>query len=263
MKRHAAPIAVLAVALALAGCLGSVGDDPAFDREERAVALQEDAVDAMEEVDAYRFETDLTVRVEGEDESGTVSMTLDGAVDEEAERMHVGTELESTSATGSRSEEFETYVLGDEAYVEQFGGWVRQPTAEDPWRETTLAQDRELLESADVRVVGAERVDGTETTVIGLEPEPATLEEYAERDRAGVGGSNAMDVQSATVRQYVANDTNRIVRSELSVTATIDGDHAELELVVTYDGFDEDVTVDVPEDLEGRADGGSSARLPS
>jgi len=247
-RRLCALIAVLVVSVALAGCLGAEDDD-----QHSAEELRAGAVDAMENVDSYTMRTTANVSVSGT-ETTTQSQEVVMRVDQADRRASIEQTVQSSGTTQT----VEAYLVDDTMYVQQAGTWQTRQLPQDPWAGAGAGQTNqfEILGSANVTHNGSETIDGVETEVLELnmtgDDYEQLLQEQANQSGTGSLGSlvRLADVQSVTIRQYVATEEPHYVhRVESEVAITVVGQEAETSSVLTFEDFEEDVTVELPEDL--------------
>lgn len=243
MRRNALLSVCVAALLVTAGCTGLSGDDGGTDTSQ----LQSDVVDAMADVDTYRMEMRMNVSTSGR----SLSLTQRGAFDHEAERARVNATVMGRQTT--------TYIDGATAYVNAAGIWQsRNLSDRDPWNESTgIEQQRALLQSGDVTVVGSATVEGVATTVLRVDPEPSDVKSVVAQQQGG--GLDGVGIESATYRMYVANDTHRLRQVEMDLSMSISGQTAEANATITFSEYGEPVNVSVPDAATGQAARGAVA----
>mgnify|MGYP000191628523 CR=1 FL=1 len=261
MRRNALHAMAVAVLLVTAGCAGLSGGDGATDANQ----LRDDAASEMASADTYRMEMRMQVSAGGR---GT-TVTQHAVFDHGAERARVN----ATSAGRSTT----TYIDGTTAYVHVGGVWRTQDiSATEPWNNNSgLRQQRAVLESATVSVNGSATVDvrrtdgspstsetqsvsedGVETTVLAVDPETEELRSVVTQ-RAG--NLDAVEIEDATYRMYVADDTHRLRKVEMNLSMTVAGQPATANATTTFSAYGEPVNVTVPEEA---TDGEQAALAP-
>lgn len=244
-------IGVLVLSVGLAGCSGLTGGDEELTEAER---LQQDAIADMEDVDSYTFTMDMSMDMESDQGDATIDIRADGAANRAEERMYMNMTMDITSQGQTQSINQEVYQLGETMYVQQFGTWQSQSVGSDAWENNNAAQQSELLEDADVSIVGNDTVNGVEVRVLEVEPDEEALEEFAQSGtNTGQSGptQSSMSIESATVRQYVAAESpHYVLRTEMDMEATVEGNPVTMTMTMSFDDLDEDVTIDVPEELQ-------------
>lgn len=240
----------MAALLVTAGCTGLSTDDGTAD----AAQLQDDAADAMADADTYRMEMRMNVSAGGQ----SMTMTQNAVFDHEAERARVN----ATSAGRSTT----TYIDGTTAYVNVGGVWRTQDlSSAEPWNDSSgIRQQQSVLESANVSVNGSATVDGrrtdgspstsetqsvsedgVETTVLAVEPDTEELQSVVARQTGSLDG---VEIEDATYRMYVANDTNRLRQVEMDLRMTVGGQSAVANATTTFSEYGEPVNISVPEE---------------
>ncbi|NIC00455.1 DUF6612 family protein [Halobacterium sp. R2-5] len=231
MRRNVLHAVAVTALLVTAGCTGlSTGGDGTPD----AAQLQDDAAAAMADAETYRMEMRMNVSAGGQ----SMTMTQDAVFDHDTERARV----DATSAGRSTT----TYIDGTTAYVNAGGVWRTQDLSEvEPWNDSSgIRQQRSVLQSANVTVNGSATVDGVETTVLSVEPETEELQSLVTQR---TGSLDAVEVEDATYRMYVANDTHRLRQVEMNLEMTVGGQSAVADATTTVSEYGEPVNVSVPE----------------
>lgn len=239
MRRRALHVVCVAVLLVTAGCTGLPGGDGGTD----AAAVQSDAVDAMGDVETYRMTMVMNVSANGQ----TMTVRQRGVFDHATERARL-----NLSMLGRQSA---TYVDGSTMYAEVGGRWqARNLSGAGLWENGTSAdRQREILESGDVSVEGSATVDGTETTVLGVDPDAEDLQALVQQ-RSG-GSLHDVGVDNATYTVYVADETDRVRRVEFSLTMTAGDQAAQANATITFSDYGEPVNVSIPDAATEGTDG--------
>jgi len=226
---------LLALSCLLAGCsvLGAdhTREDPAEDRLAAATA-------AMDAVETYSYETDIQVVASGEDRTERLTVALTGAVNHTERRV-----LSNATFQGER---YRTYTLNRTVYSEcgdPWGGWGVEELDEDgPWRNHTPAvRQLSLLESGSLYLNGTEMIDGRETTLLYGRPTSEALTRYSDRRTGSAFGGP--DVEDATVRVWIDEETDRVRQVEVQFDVRGDGATASATLSSRFSAFDEPVSV--------------------
>lgn len=261
---------ILVLAVGASGCVDQFvngGDTPeseaAADAPD-AQTLQRDAVAAMDDVDSYSY--DLTSRTETG--GATVSVNASGVVDRADRRLRQTATTRVESGAGTMNRTTTTYLVDGTMYFERTGQWQKLnltavPGADggDVWNTSSrLDQQRRLLADANVSVEreGTTTVDGVETYVLSVDLSEAELQRLV-GDGVGATGGNATaralegtNVSAFRYTHYVAKETNRPVRTELVMNATVrnprTGERVPVNqtTTMTFDDFGEEVSIDLP-----------------
>lgn len=251
-------VAVVGLAVALAGCgtmTSVLGDDDGgpdvnvsnYDAE----TLAQDAQAAMESVDSYTFEMDMEMAAQSQMGEASIEMSGDGRANIANERLYMDMHMDVSTPMQSASEDVEAYQVGDTMYTKIRGTWQTQPAEQSTWSQTGPGQQSAYLEDAEVSIEGAETVNGEDTLVVSVEPTDEALEAVAatSADSQDVSASR-MEIESATVTQYIAaEEPHYVMRTELAMTAVVDGTEMELSMDISMDDHGEEVTVDVPDEI--------------
>lgn len=232
MQRRTLAALSLAALLVTAGCAGLTGNDGGASDAEH---VKEDATAAMADVDTYRMEMEMNITANGR----TLAMHQRGVFDHEAEVARV-----NATAMG---EQTTTYIDGRKLYVNVAGEWRTQDiSGSNVWENgTSAARQRQILESGNVSLVGGATVDGTETTVLRVDPDTEDLKALIKQQRGGQP-IDGIGIENATYTMYVANETDLVRKVELSMSMAIDGHSAESNATITFSAYDEPVSIELP-----------------
>lgn len=238
--RHRALIAVCVVALVVTAGCGAVGDgggggqQAATDAPTDTRPVSERVADATADVDTYAVDFQMNLTANGE----TLQLTQVGVYDRANERARLNMSVYGTPATA--------YFDGDTMYVEAAGQWQRQDlSGSGVWGENgTLARQRALLNVGEVSPVGNETVDGVATTVYEVDADPGAFESLL--SQGAQAGQASLTIQEASYRLYVADDTDRPRKAELSTTVTTQGQTARANVTILFSGYGEPVSVTIP-----------------
>lgn len=223
-----------------AGCSGFLEEPP--ERDERAVAAVEESLAAVDDVETYRYETDLRIQATADGRTERVHATISGAVDSSARRMNSTTDVDGRTV--------EAYLVNRTAYqqctrMRSFWG-VENESAED-WDALTPANRQlSLLESGDLRYEGGTTVDGRAATLVVGEPSAEALARYSEdRNRPLLGGPEIHDVRLAV---WIDNETDLPVRSRLRFSVSSGDGSGSARMETRFTDFGDPVSIEVPEE---------------
>lgn len=235
-------LSVVVVLLLAAGCLGAPKPDAtasatATNETTDAVVDEESPFEDADPVETYRFE--LLQEIGSPNE--TVVYAAAGAVDEVNQRMYVVSSAGAADAVDDR----EQYVIEETVYERADDRWFATCLPETEfWGDAdSLETQRDLLAAADVERVGAESIDGVETTAFRVDATEALLEE--------VGFADALEredvrVQDAQYHFYVAEDTDRLHRTTAELTLLEDGEEFVVRTELTISDHGEPVRIELP-----------------
>ena len=237
-------LAVCFVSL-LAGCGTFMSDSPP-PSDERAVAAVEEANRSIASVDAYRFQMDMHVTASDGDQSRTVSVDGDGAVNVSEKRMQATTQMQDQTVT--------SYIDGYRAYQgcqDPWGGYaVENVSRSEPWATATPLHRQVLLfERSNVYWRGNETLDGNRTVLVTASPSTETIRSLMDRRQAGGMDLNRGSLENATARLWLDPETNRPVQSELDIEISQRGATATATITVQYTDYDEPTSVSIPSEV--------------
>jgi hypothetical protein len=267
--RSALVLAVVATVL-LSGCSGFLGGGGAQTPTEAtpyptptgnatAEQLRSAAIDAIDDTESYAFEGRVFQDFR-EDINVTATLNTSGRVDRADRRLVVN----ETQSSGARTYAVSTYVVDGTVYSNSAfyrqdydSAWIsRTPeNFSDYWSGVdVLDRQRAVLSAANVSVLGAETIDGTETTVVNATLTPAEYGRLLNATPVGVGAGD-VTVETASFRFWIVPDSGRLLRSSATLNLTVEtaGRTAALtqRTTVDYGGYDDPVEVSLP---EGAAD---------
>jgi outer membrane lipoprotein-sorting protein len=254
MRVRALQTAVVAVLVVTAGCAGLPGSDgDTGDETPSADELEADITDAMSDVETYRLTMEMNISANGQ----TLSMTQRGVFDRDAERARLNVSMFGQEAT--------MYIDGTAMYVQSAGEWQTQDlSGSGLWGDgESLTRQRQILDSGNVTIAGGGTVDGTETTVLRVDPDSEDLKALVQQQQ----GQQALDgvtVENATYRMHVANETNLVRQAEVEMTMTVNGQTADTTVTMTFSDYGEPVDVTIPDAAtEQTSRIGGAERLPA
>lgn len=229
----------------LTGCSALLSDSPP-PSDERAVAAIEEANSSIAAVDTYRFEMEMHVVASDGEQSRTVRVDGEGAVNVSAKRMA------ATSRTQGQT--VESYVDGYRAYQgcqKPWGGYaVENVSKSEPWATATPLHRQVLLfERSNVYWQGNETFDGNRTVHVTASPSAETIESLMDRRQAGDMDLNRGSLENATARLWLDPDTNRPVKAELRMKISQRGATATATLTVQYSDYGEPTAISIPPDV--------------
>jgi hypothetical protein len=244
-----------------------------------AQEIIDSAVEAEGDVESGRFEMSMSMEATGEEEGEAVEMVMvmdfNGAVDLASEEMSADV---SMSIDMSGEEEMamemavEMYVVDGMAYImmdmpEMEPMWMKEEMGESGWEEANqmlipTESYLELLETADVAVIGSERVKGVDCYVLELTPNLEQLwatamqqAEVAEMDMPSIAEDVLQEAfTSFSVKQWFAKDTYFLVKSEIVMSMEVtpelvdimgDDSLATMDITVTFLSYDHNQSISI------------------
>lgn len=259
-------VVLVALLVASAGCLGLgvVGDDAdattTTEEYDNATAVQQAAAEAMADVDTYTFTMEMTM----ESENLTMVSESEGAANVEQQRLRQNQTVEMSTPEGRNlTVNSSSYLVGETMYMSYEGqSWETMNISEMPtgmdadamWNQSSqMRQQQQLLNASTVSFGDEETttIDGQEVYVIELDVDAeafqnATMEGMNDGQMQQQMNQSDLQYDEISATQYVATDSMRIVRTEMTVEMTVDGQTMRQEMVMTFDDFNEDVTIEPP-----------------
>lgn len=240
MRRPALlPIALLVVVVA-AGCLGLGGDPPV--REDRAVAVLENASETARSVDSYAFDMRFGIQAETQERTRSVTVQGSGRVNATAETMAMTSEVQGETLKG--------YIDGRRAYEQcppSGMHWGQENVTAANWsRATPLGRQLALLSTGDLYYNETETLDGREVIHLTGRPSLSAL-----RQRSDVGAASLPDadrIEDLEVEAWIDAATHRLVRSRYTATAAGSEGSATATVELSFGDYGTPVTVTVPDE---------------
>ena len=197
-------------------------------------------IESLDEIRTYNFDTGFSLEMAGEAEVVEMSIAIDfsGAMDLEDKKMSADVTMSALELWGEGETEiaFEEYIIDDMAYImtERPGEgpmWQKDEFSETDWEEITevlgfAERQVELLQAADISVIGSEKIKGVDCYVLQLTPDLEQLWKTAmeEADPLDMGvPAIAEEVlreafASFSVKQWVTKDTYFLTKSEIDIS---------------------------------------------
>ncbi len=242
MRKILAMSLVLVMALSFTAC----GGDGLPSEQE----IVDGAIQALDDIRTYEFEMDMTMDMAGEAEGetfeATIEMDYSGALDIDNEEMRVAVTARAVVPGEDETEtSLEAYLIDGTGYsITTVPGtepvWEKEELSGADWEETwegviemmSLAEPQlELLEAAEVEVIGSELVEGVDCYVLRLTPDMAQLwDTIMQQATMGFGGGLGLPdfseeildeaFYSLSVKQWIAKDTYFLMK--VAIDATIE-----------------------------------------
>ena len=212
-------------------------------------------MESFANIRTYEFDMNMTQNQAGEAEGevleSTLTIDISGALDLENRQMRADRTMKVTApAEDELVMGFEMYILDGMMYLmrETPGeepAWTKEEVPAEEMLEgiSGLETHRELLETAQARVIGSEKVKGVDCYVLRLTPEMALLWQMAllgMGDPATVPEELLQEVFSDfTVKQWVAKDTYFLMRAEIDMAMELTPEGMD------YMGGEGEMTMDI------------------
>ncbi len=203
--------------------------------EEELTSAQEifdRVIESLDGIRTYQFDMDMTMDMAGEAEGEAfeVTMVMDssGVVDVENRQMSMDA-TQSMSMIGQPEMEMgmEMYIVGDMIYMltgmtGMEATWVKSEMPEGYWEKVSQIESQlELLEAAQLEVIGSEMVGDIDCYVLQLTPDLEQLWQFY-MQQAQVSGEVPEEslqeiFQTFSVKQWIAKDTYFLTKAEIDI----------------------------------------------
>ena len=222
----------LVVTLSVASCSGGEAGLPS------AEEIIEGTVEALEHIRTYQFEADMTMSMtaeaEGETFKATIAIDMSGALDTDNEEMKADIDI---SMEVPEEDEIDMrmamYIVDDMMYASvetpllgDIPMWVKSEVPEGIMDQLGQVDSQvELLETAQVKVIGSEKVKGVDCYVLDLTPDMERLWELA-MQQSQVSGEALPDIAKGfigemfsgfSVKYWIAKDTYFLAKAEIDM----------------------------------------------
>lgn len=244
-----------------------------------AQEIVDGATQAQSDVETCRMDMDVNMDLAGEAAGESFEMTTvintSGAVDIENSQMQMDMAM-NMAMTGEEEidVEMEIYLIGDMIYmmmdIPEIGPmWMKSEMPMGYWEEMNqIGPQIELLETAEVDVIGSEIVGGMDCYVVEITPDMEQLWEIVLQQTETAGGMPYIDIESLdemfrsySVKQWIAKDTYFFVKAEIEMAMELTpedmgfpGEEGEvaIDMVITmlvYD-YNQPVSIELPPGAE-------------
>jgi hypothetical protein len=274
---------VLVMALAFVACDG----EPLPTAQE----IIDGATQALGDVHSYEYEMDMTIDMVGESEGETfeanIGMDYSGALDLDNEQMRMEVTA-SVLITGEEETEtaLKAYLIDGTGYVmtddpDRGVIWEKEEFSGADWAETwqsTVAMlslvepQMELLATAEVEVIGSEKVNGVDCYVLQVTPDIAQLwDTIMQQATLGFGGELGFPDFTAemleaipysySAKQWLAKDTYFLMKAEMEMSMELTPEamgmpeeegEATIEIAMNMLGYNynQPVSIELPPEAE-------------
>ena len=208
-------------------------------KEEEELASAQEIIDgvieSLDDIRTCQFDIDMTLDMAGEAEGepfdGTMVTDSSGALDLENRQMRMDMTM-SLAMVGEDEMEMgtEMYLIGDMVYMlmkipEMEPMWMKSEVPEGYWEEMNQVESQvELLEVAQVEVIGSETVGGIDCYVLQLTPDLEQLWQIVAQQAQVTGEASALTeeslqemFQSFSVKQWIAKGTYFLTKAEIDI----------------------------------------------
>ncbi len=267
---------VLVMVLSFAACAG----------EPSAQEIVDSVIESFDNIRTYQFDMDMTMDMAGEAEGEVLEQTVtidnSGTLDLENVQMRADLTMNVNMVAPEEDEMemgVEMYVIDGIMYAmpkvpEEEPVWMKEEVPAEGWEVLKgiggLETYKELLETAQVEVIGSEKVKGVDCYVLQLIPDMAQLWQIA----VGQGGVDEEGIlptvpeeslqeviRSFSVKQWIAKGTYFLMKVEIdmaveSTPEVMDylGEEGEMTIDLTMSllayNYNQPVSIELPPEAE-------------
>jgi outer membrane lipoprotein-sorting protein len=272
MRKILAMSLVLIILLAFTACGG--------EQLPMAQEIVDSAVQALNDVVSYQFETTSTMGVSGEAEGevieGSETMNQSGTLDLANWQMHmVLTQHGVMTGADDIDMTQEAYLIDDMVYVMTETSdtgitWMKTAIPAGYWeRMNLIGLQTELLETAEIEVIGSEKAGGVDCYVLEATPDKEKLWQLF-MQQLGITNNTMPDIspellnemlQSYSAKQWVAKDSYLLMKVEVEMSMELtpeimgspEGEgEATIHILVTMlvHDYNQPVSIELPPEAE-------------
>lgn len=281
MRKILALFLVVVVLLTVSACGGE--SLPA------AEEIIDGSLQAQNDIRSYEFEMDVTIDMSGEADGeafeATILMDYSGALDLDNEEMRMAVTAKAIVPDEDEAETaLEAYLVDGIGYTKTSATetepvWEKDEFSEEDWAETwesvvevmSLATPQlELLEAAEVKVIGSESVQGVDCYVLKLTPDMKQLwDTMMQQATMSFGGGLGLPEltqeifdeasYSLSVKQWLAKDSYFLMKVEIDTSIELTAEMMQVtEGEMTMDTFmkllaynyNQPVSIELPPEAE-------------
>jgi hypothetical protein len=207
-----------------------------------AQEIVDGVIESFDNIRTYQFDMHMTQdqagEAEGEALEQTVTIDNSGTLDLENVQMRATLTM-NVVAPEEEEEEMgvEMYIIDGMMYAnpavpEEEPMWMKEEVPAEAWEMlkgiSGLENYKELLETAQVEVIGSEKVKGVDCYVLQLTPDMAQLWQTVGPGGVGVGGVPTIPEESLqeifrsfSVKQWIAKDTYFLMKVEIDTAVEL------------------------------------------
>jgi hypothetical protein len=227
-----------------------------------AQEIIDSVIESFDNIRTYQFDMDTTMDMAGEAEGEalerTVTIDNSGTLDLENVQMRADLTMNIVEPEEDEMEMgVEMYIVDGMMYAmpeapEEEPTWMKEEVPSEGWEKlkgiSGLETYKELLETAQVKVIGSEKVKGVDCYVLQLTPDMAQLWQIAMgQEGVGIGGTlptipeeSLQEIfRSFSVKQWIAKDTYFLMKAEIDMAMESTPE------VMDYLGEEGEMTIDL------------------
>ena len=251
---------VLVMVLSLAACT----------QEPSAQEIVDGVIESFDNIRTYQFDMDETVDMTFEEDEASFALGWSGTVDVENRQVRMETTNERIPKTGQPEMlgETEIYFIDGMLYIMlkvpgEEPAWTKEEAPEEwweEWQQTGWGDQIELLEAAQVKVIGSERVDGIDCYVLEVTPDLEQLwqlyNHMTYHEAPDVTEEYLREVfHSFSVKQWVAKDTYFLTKAKIDIATEFPPEEpgpssVDIAMVLLSYNYNQPVTIVLPPEAE-------------
>lgn len=224
----------LVMVLSFAACAEEAGEEGGLPSAQEIV---DGVIQSLDDIRTYQFDMDMTMDMagegEGEGETFEMTMVMDGSGALDFDNSEMRMDMTMSMAMPDEPEMdmgMAIYLIDGMMYMlmeipEMEPMWIKSEMPEGYWEEMSQVQAQiELLEVAQVEVMGSERIGGIDCYVLQLTPDLEQLWQMVmeQAEMAGempdITGELLQEMfRSFSVKQWIAKDTYFLAKVEIDM----------------------------------------------
>lgn len=226
--------ALVALLVTTSGCTALTGGSN-VDAERVLNQTQE----GMSDVETVSF--DGWFAMDSEQTDQPTNVTFSGVADVTA--------AEGRAQIDVQGQSMEMYVVNETMYMNVQGTWLKQDlanaTAEAEAQPTMTPAPGQFMNATEVSFEGNTTIDGTDVYELAVDVDEDAITEALEGSGQSMAGM--MSIEDVSYTLFVTQDDYRLKRLAGTMDMTVQGTDANADMQITLSGFNEPVTVDLPD----------------
>ena len=226
----------LVMVLSFAACAEEDGEEGGLPSAQEIV---DGVIESLDDIRTYKFDMDMTMDMAGEAEGEAfeAAMVMDGSGTLDLENRQMRMDMTISMAIPGEPEMdmgMEMYLIGDMVYIlmeipEMEPMWIKSEMPEGYWEEMSQVEPQiELLEVAQVEVIGSEKVGGIDCYVLEVTPDLEQLWQIVMQQAEMAGEMPDITEEllqemfrSFSVKQWVTKDTYFLAKVEMDMAVEL------------------------------------------
>jgi hypothetical protein len=268
MRKIILTISLVVMALSFTACA----------KEPSAQEIVDGVIHSTDEIRTYQYDIngtiDMTFEVEGEVSESTFAESYSYTVDVENRQARIDVTMTTITGQPDITEGVEVYVIDGMAYLKletpgEEPTWVKEEVSEDwleEWQESGemgmvyYADSIEILEAAQVEVIGSENVSGIDCYVLEVTPALQKLwqiySHLVYQEASDVTEEYIQEViRSFSVEYWVAKDTYFLMKAEIEIATELPPETPgptkfDISMVLLAYNYNQPVSIALPPEAE-------------